>query len=1639
MWQRATGRLTMLVILCGVSGSGRAQVVISEVAASSSDRLTQVDGEGRRRLGCTPGWQDLEYDAAHWSSAAGPLGMGYAVGTNLQGALVNKAMSVYMRRTFSVAASTASSSSPLELTVDFADGFVAYLNGVEVARRNTGPAGAFVHRDQNAYNTRPAGTPEVIMLGPASGLLRTGTNLLAIQVHNDTLADSRLLMKADLRVGGAAPLPLVTNNTTWQFFVGTVEPSGGVYDLAVLQNGGGAPSTVWAGLSYDDTAWAEAAGPLGFDAAGVYPVPATVAGVWQTEVRNRAASVHVRREFVISASQYAVLSAATLRVDWDDGVVVFLNGQEITRRNLPGAAGSPVPFNTLASPSRDASPKGGQAVTFSINRGQLQPGVNVLAAQLHNSALSDSDLFLDLRLDAIESAGGTRPLVVASDVWKYHVGIAEPPPTLDAGAELPEVEFVDWIELWNSGTLSWTLTGWTLSDDPREPARWTFPNVTIPAGGRLVVAADGKDVRFPPPGGLLHTNFRLSAQGEPLALYSPSGQKMSEVTHPGGAGFPRLTPFHTWGLDPASGQYRYLQRGTPGGPNAAAAARTEAAPVEFSHETGFYTGGMSLTLSCATPGATIRYTTDGSVPGAGSGILYQGPFDPVPPFGGLQPGQPGGLLREVWQNVTGGTVSSIPVNSPPGGWEVVPSAEAPTSWGDNYGQRLRGHLTAPASGEFTFWIAADDAAEFWLGTDENASSRQRRCHTATWTGSREWNKYPANQKSLPITLVAGRRYYVEILHKEATGGDNLAVGWARPGESTANPSEVIPGAHLTAHPAPAGVPPLSSSRWACITARAFAPDALPSEASSRSYLVNYDSRLQTLPAIILSGDARQTLYLPHGVTSIQGGYFTDVNSTATVDLQWRPIPYDNGTPITNYPEYWRDLSFNYNIPMQTGGRPFERPAQLEMVAPGNRLSFRTPFGLRLSGSPHARPHYRMTNLEFSSWNTSWDSKPSFNFFFRSDYSGSDRLRHDVIPLSPVKEWPDFRCRAGKNDPYNPFIKDELMRRLHHDTGQCALPGILVNLFVNGHHKSYYNLTAHGREKFLREYFRRPDSEWDVRQVADVADGDSAEYNAVMAFLKNTSFTSLANYLQAEERLDLDNYIDYLLVNAYGATGDWPHNNYIVARERAAGARWIFLLWDAEGAFGGFGKDVTWDTFQRDLVGTDQLSAVTHLTRVPYKALIVSPEFRLRVADRIQRLFFNGGALTDPAILARYVALRDEINPTVTAVRGAPISEAWFTSWHSQRRVVLFNTIFPGNGLWPATLGPVFSPHGGTLATGGQVSMSHPNNGGTIHYTQDGTDPREPGGAVAAGARTYAAPLTLTQAQRIRARVLRSGEWSPLVEAVFATVPPPLFISEIHYNPPGTSDATEFVELLNGGTEPVNLNGVRFIQGITFSFSGGVLGAGERLVLVRDAAAFSAAYPGVAVAGVFSGSLDNGGETLTLQDIAGNVITSITYDDAGLWPVSADGGGHSLVFRFPAGAANPDSPASWRASVGVGGKPGGSDALLFSGVPDADEDRDGVTALLEHALGTSDQNGNDGPGALTSQWSGDTPILRVRRRLEADDVELLLEASPDGQGWTSSFIEWLGDTGPTAGILTSRHAVRPPSPGRLLIRLRAVRR
>jgi hypothetical protein len=97
---------------------------------------------------------------------------------------------------------------------------------------------------------------------------------------------------------------------------------------------------------------------------------------------------------------------------------------------------------------------------------------------------------------------------------------------------------------------------------------------------------------------------------------------------------------------------------------------------------------------------------------------------------------------------------------------------------NNYAQIVFGHIVPEQSGTYRFFLATDDNSELWLSTDENPANSVLIANEPEWNGVRDYNGTPDNvNQSLPIELVAGERYYVEVAMQEGGGGDNLAVAW----------------------------------------------------------------------------------------------------------------------------------------------------------------------------------------------------------------------------------------------------------------------------------------------------------------------------------------------------------------------------------------------------------------------------------------------------------------------------------------------------------------------------------------------------------------------------------------------------------------------------------------------------------------------------------------------------------------------------------------------------------------------------------------------------------------------------------------------------------------------------------------------
>lgn len=160
-------------------------------------------------------------------------------------------------------------------------------------------------------------------------------------------------------------------------------------------------------------------------------------------------------------------------------------------------------------------------------------------------------------------------------------------------------------------------------------------------------------------------------------------------------------------------------------------------------------------------------------------------------------GSTGSVLREYWANISGGNVTDL-VNSPnfpnnPTSTSYPTSFQVPPSTQNNFGTRIRGYILAPQTGVYVFTATSDDGSVVYLSPNADPAYKQVVCQVPGWTNEGEFTKYPS-QTSAPITLVAGRYYYVEMLQKEGSGGDHMALYWQTPSNSTRT---IVPGSVLS--------------------------------------------------------------------------------------------------------------------------------------------------------------------------------------------------------------------------------------------------------------------------------------------------------------------------------------------------------------------------------------------------------------------------------------------------------------------------------------------------------------------------------------------------------------------------------------------------------------------------------------------------------------------------------------------------------------------------------------------------------------------------------------------------------------------------------------------------------------------------
>ena len=1194
-------------------------------------------------------------------------------------------------------------------------------------------------------------------------------------------------------------------------------------------------------------------------------------------------------------------------------------------------------------------------------------------------------------------------------------------------------DFSDWIEIFNPTESTVDLGSFFLTDDATDLSKWPFEPLTLEPGERAIVFASGKGVNGP--AGEIHTNFKLSAGGEYLALITDGGSTILQEFAPT---YPALGADVSYGILAGDlSTARVLGSSTPGQFNDA--SMPAPSEVTFSHGSQTFTGILSVTLAAESSGVVIYYTTDGSTPSAGSSTLYSSPVNINTTT----------YLRAiaVREGVNGAVTgeSYIRLAADLANYE----SDLPLMVIDNFG-------------------AGQVPAKGWSGTGSGVQQVARQ--------SAVWATFDRNETTGMAALADSPQM---ISRTGIRGRGAFSSTWSQKPfsvevwDETQNEKEI----EVLGMPA--------HSDWVL-----YYPDTDDNKDPSMMFntfmydlsnnMGRYATRIRWVEAFVNTNGGDLTLADRRGVYAIfekvsrgdgrlefdklsedgtSGGWLLGLNRMDSVPLGG--FPAENGATRPQLFHTRGPNRVSETSPNNAGGGD-DIPRQSNGF-----LNFDNPNGYRITPTQRSAIEDWFATFEDVLYDDAqWldpvdgyqkylDAEDFVEYFIFNNLSrNGDGM---LISMFPWKG-DDDKLRMGPAWDYN--------------WSSYYIGGGPTGTFRHRGNRLWYDRLFDDpdfEQLYVDRWFYHRDRAMSNAGIQGVVDGQAAEIGATRAIRQGYSseadwmgeLTTMKNWLTTRA----DWYDDQFTPRpVYNQTGGEVPGGFVVAFSPPPGMIYFTTDGSDPRAPGGslsptaqqFDGGVLLTKVVREgdavrviipsattptsglswtVAGFNDSTWMSGATGVGYdRVSTYDSHISLDLDDTMDgentsaylRLEFN---LDDASVydVMRLKMKYDDgfiayLNGVPIAQENAPGNPVWnsgATAGHTDGEAVNFVT-FEVNGQI------------GNLVDGTNVLAVHGLNDGIGSSDFLITPELEVGqSAVSDG-------LTLTESMLITARTLDGSDWSAPAEAYFLvdTVPANasnLVISELHYRPADVDasemtagftdrDDFEFLELMNSGTQTIDLSGVKFITGITFDFATAglrTLEPGARLLIVNDLAAFQERY-GMAfsnqIAGEYTGNLSNDGELITMVDASGTTIHSFTYNDQLPWPEGPDGDGFTLVLIDPSQQPVLDhaAPASWRASGAVGGSPGESNSSTYeswriaNGLPipeiDPDPDKDERDNLLEYFEGTDPNTSDYSLGTVNVEtlivggFADEYIIFRFRRNLMAEDVTMIPQVSDDLESW-----------------------------------------
>ena len=412
---------------------------------------------------------------------------------------------------------------------------------------------------------------------------------------------------------------------------------------------------------------------------------------------------------------------------------------------------------------------------------------------------------------------------------------------------------------------------------------------------------------------------------------------------------------------------------------------------------------------------------------------------------------------------------------------------------------------------------------------------------------------------------------------------------------------------------------------------------------------------------------------PEGYPSTWGQY-TDISGTATADYEMDPEMTGDATLRQKIADGLDDLPilsivsdkdnfFSHENDEEKGGiyiftgppvgdptgHGWTRPASIELIGGPQHHNLSTTCGIRLHGG-----HGRLAEK---------NPKHSFRLVFKKEY-GESSCTYPIFGEDEPAKFKQLvvRCHFGNswqhwgegNRTQAQYSRDVWARRMQRKMGHTSVNALYVHLFLNGMYWGLYNIAERVDDQYGKNHLGGKKSDIDVIKIEEdggnhleAAEGTMDAWNEMVNLARQAA--NEESYAQLDTLLDIDNFIDYMLINQYGGNTDWDHHNWYALRRSGQDSEGFkFLCWDSEIIFE--------NVYENNLRKNNGASYPTGI----FQNLLQNNDFARRYRKRAKEVLADDGLLGQQSVVEVWDSLYNTIS-------GALYDEA--ARWGDYRRDV----------------------------------------------------------------------------------------------------------------------------------------------------------------------------------------------------------------------------------------------------------------------------------------------------------------------------------------------------------------------------------